>query len=286
MDTGYIIYIIVSLVFSAFFSGIEIAFVSANKVRYELDKKKKSFTSSILDIFYKNSEVFISTLLVGNNIALVVYGILMSMMLEPVMALIINNDAFIVITQTIISTLVILVTAEFLPKTLFKINPNFSLNFFALPLIVIYVLLWPVAIFTTFLSKRILKLLGVNIQKDKDNRLITRIDLDFFIQKSIDDSSNETPNDHEVKLFQNALEFSSLKVRDCMIPRTELTAVNIDTQLAVLCNIFIETGYSKIPVFKGNIDNIIGYIHSSEMFKRPKDWTQKIISIPIVPETM
>ena len=187
MDTGYIIYIIVSLVFSAFFSGIEIAFVSANKVRYELDKKKKSFTSSILDIFYKNSEVFISTLLVGNNIALVVYGILMSMMLEPVMALIINNDAFIVITQTIISTLVILVTAEFLPKTLFKINPNFSLNFFALPLIVIYVLLWPVAIFTTFLSKRILKLLGVNIQKDKDNRLITRIDLDFFIQKSIDD---------------------------------------------------------------------------------------------------
>ncbi len=286
MDTGYIIYIIIALIFSGFFSGIEIAFVSSNKVRYELDKKKKGFTSSILEIFYKNSEVFISTMLVGNNIALVIYGILMSLLLEPSIAKIINNDAVIVVIQTIISTLIILVTAEFLPKTLFKINPNFSLNIFALPLFLIYIILWPVAIFTTFLAKRILKMLGVKMLKDKDARLITRVDLDFFIQKSIDDSTTEAPNDHEVKLFQNALDFSSLKVRDCMIPRTELTAVNIETSLSVLSNIFIETGYSKIPVYKGNIDNIIGYIHSSEMFKRPKEWTQKIITIPIVPETM
>ena len=210
----------------------------------------------------------------------------MSLLLEPSIAKIINNDAVIVVIQTIISTLIILVTAEFLPKTLFKINPNFSLNIFALPLFLIYIILWPVAIFTTFLAKRILKMLGVKMLKDKDARLITRVDLDFFIQKSIDDSTTEAPNDHEVKLFQNALDFSSLKVRDCMIPRTELTAVNIETSLSVLSNIFIETGYSKIPVYKGNIDNIIGYIHSSEMFKRPKEWTQKIITIPIVPETM
>ena len=225
-------------------------------------------------------------MLLGNKIAIVIYVILMSMMLEPRSGKIINNDTIIVFTQAVISTLIILVTSGFLPKTLFKINPNFSLNFFAVPLFVIYILLWPVAIFTTFLAKKILKLLGVKMLKDKDHRLITRVDLDFFIQKSIDDSTTEAPNDHEVKLFQNALDFSSLKVRDCMIPRTELTAVSIDTSRSVLSNIFIETGYSKIPVYKGNIDNIIGYIHSSEMFKRPKDWTMKLITIPIVPETI
>lgn len=286
MSTDHLIYILITLIFSAFFSGVEIAFVSSNKVRYELDKKKKGLTSRILGLFYRNHEVFISTMLVGNNIALVVYGILMAQLLEPLIASVWNNEAFIVMSQTLLSTLLILVTAEFLPKTVFKINPNFSLKLFAVPLWVIYVVLWPITIFTTFFSRLVLKLLGLKIKKGDHHSMLTKVDLDFFIQQSIEDSSDVMPTDPEVIMFQNALDFSSLKVRDCMVPRTELTAINIDATLSVLMNLFIETGFSKILVYKGNIDNIVGYIHSSEMFKRPANWTTKINQIPIVPETL
>ncbi|MEG2946543.1 MAG: hemolysin family protein [Bacteroidales bacterium] len=284
--TKHIIEILITLLFSAFFSGVEIAFVSSNKVRYELDKKKEGITSHILGLFYRNHEMFISTMLVGNNIALVVYGILMAQMLEPWIASLWNNEAFIVMTQTLLSTLLILVTAEFLPKTIFKINPNFSLKIFALPLFLAYIILYPVTRFTTYVSRGILKLFGFRVSKDGRHGMLTRIDLDFFIQQSIEDSSDVTPTDPEVIMFQNALDFSSLKARDCMIPRTELVAISIEAPLPELMNLFIETGFSKIPVYKGNIDNVVGYIHSSEMFKRPTDWTTKITQIPIVPETM
>lgn len=284
--TKHIIEILITLLFSAFFSGVEIAFVSSNKVRYELDKKKKGITSHILGLFYRNHEMFISTMLVGNNIALVVYGILMAQMLEPWIASLWNNEAFIVMTQTLLSTLLILVTAEFLPKTVFKINPNFSLKIFALPLFLAYIILYPVTRFTTYVSRGILKLFGFRVSKDGRHGMLTRIDLDFFIQQSIEDSSDITPTDPEVIMFQNALDFSSLKARDCMIPRTELVAISIEAPLPELMNLFIENGFSKIPVYKGNIDNVVGYIHSSEMFKRPADWTTKITQIPIVPETM
>ncbi|MEG0949015.1 MAG: hemolysin family protein [Bacteroidales bacterium] len=284
--TKHIIEILITLLFSAFFSGVEIAFVSSNKVRYELDKKKEGITSHILGLFYRNHEMFISTMLVGNNIALVVYGILMAQMLEPWIASLWNNEAFIVMTQTLLSTLLILVTAEFLPKTVFKINPNFSLKIFALPLFLAYIILYPVTRFTTYVSRGILKLFGFRVSKDGRHGMLTRIDLDFFIQQSIEDSSDVTPTDPEVIMFQNALDFSSLKARDCMIPRTELVAISIEAPLPELMNLFIETGFSKIPVYKGNIDNVVGYIHSSEMFKRPTDWTTKITQIPIVPETM
>lgn len=284
--TMHIVEILITLLFSAFFSGVEIAFVSSNKVRYELDKKKKGVTSHILSLFYRNHEVFISTMLVGNNIALVVYGILMAQLLQPWIAAVWNNEAFIVMSQTILSTLLILVTAEFLPKTVFKINPNFSLKLFAVPLYLIYVFLYPITIFTTFVSRGILKLFGLKISKDGRHGMLTKVDLDFFIQQSIEDSSDVTPTDPEVIMFQNALDFSSLKARDCMVPRTELIAISIDAPLTELMNLFIETGFSKIPVYKGNIDNVVGYVHSSEMFKRPQNWTTKITQIPIVPETM
>lgn len=286
MNTVYLIDIGITLIFSAFFSGIEIAFVSSNKVRYELDKKKKGLSSRILSIFYRNPEQFISTMLVGNNIALVIYGILMARLLEPWIAHIWNNEAFIVLSQTLLSTLLILVTAEFLPKTLFKINPNFSLKLFSFPLWVIYIILYPIARFATFVSRLILKGAGLKLLKGDKHGLLTKVDLDFFIQQSIEESSDVTPTDPEVIMFQNALDFSSLKVRDCMIPRTELTAVNITASLQTLMNLFIETGFSKILVYKENIDNIVGYIHSSEMFKRPDNWTTLINQIPIIPETM
>ncbi|MEG1587344.1 MAG: DUF21 domain-containing protein, partial [Bacteroidales bacterium] len=217
MITTQLIEILITLLFSAFFSGVEIAFVSSNKVRYELDKKKKGLTSGILSLFYRNHEVFISTMLVGNNIALVVYGILMAQLLEPWIASLWNNEAFIVMAQTILSTLLILVTAEFLPKTIFKINPNFSLKLFAIPLWIIYVLLYPISSFTSMVSRGILRLFGLKLHKDGKHGLLTKVDLDFFIQQSIDDSSDVTPTDPEVRIFQNALDFSSLKARDCMI---------------------------------------------------------------------
>ncbi|MDO5571061.1 MAG: hemolysin family protein [Bacteroidales bacterium] len=286
MDTTYIIYILISLVFSAFFSGVEIAFVSSNKVRYELDKNKKGISSRILSVFYKNYEQFISTMLVGNNIALVIYGILMAKLLEPLFAKVWDNEAFIVFTQTVTSTLIILVTAEFLPKTIFKISSNFWLKFFAIPLWLIYYFLYPISVFVTFLSKAILRVFGLKLIKDGKHGLLTKVDLDFFIQQSIDEKSDVVPTDPEVILFQNALDFSSLKVRDCMIPRTEMTAISNDASVQMLMEMFIDSGHSKIVVYHDNIDNVVGYIHSSEMFKRPEDWRSKIKPIPLVTETM
>lgn len=286
MNSSILIQIIVALLFSAFFSGIEIAFVTSNKVRLELDKKKKGFISDILNRFYRNNEQFISTMLVGNNIALVIYGIRMAQLLEPLIEKVWANDIFIVLSQTILSTLLILVTAEFMPKTIFKINPNFSLRLFALPLWLIYFILYPIGKITTAISRLILRMMGFHLVKGDKHGLLTKIDLDFFIQQSLDDATDIAPTDPEVIIFQNALDFSNLKVRDCMVPRLELAAVSIDAPLQNLMKLFVESGHSKILVYQNNIDNIVGYIHSSEMFKRPDNWITKMQQISIVPETM
>lgn len=293
--------IALTLLFSAFFSGTEMAFISANRIRLELDKQEGGWTARILQYFYSHSERFISTMLVGNNIALIIYGILMALLIEPPLRqYVTENDFLIVLTQTIISTLIILFTAEYLPKTLFKINPNRMMRIFALPLWLIYWLLFPISSFSTMLSHTILRLFGMPVVKEKQG-VLTRVDLDFFVQKGIENAdededddndsasaSNSTADDNlqELQLFKNVLDFSNVKVRDCMIPRSELTVVSVDTQFAQLNQLFVETGYSKIPVFKEDIDNLIGYIHSSEMFRRPRQWQQKIIPIPFVPETM
>ena len=296
--------IALTLLFSAFFSGMEMAFISADRIRLELDKQEGGWTARILQYFYNHSERFISTMLVGNNIALIVYGILMAQLIEPhIREYLFQNDGLVVLTQTIISTIIILFTAEYLPKTLFKLNPNMMLRIFAIPLWLIYWILSPISSFSTMLSHGILRLFGMPIVKEKQG-VLTRVDLDFFVQKGIenaDDDDNEktvekshsNPNKaddddnlQELQLFKNVLDFSEVKVRDCMIPRSELTAVSIDTPFKDLNQIFIETGYSKIPVYKEDIDNLVGYIHSSEMFRRPHQWQQKIIAIPFVPETM
>ena len=284
---GIFIQILISMAFSAFFSGMEIAFVSSNKLRFEMDRNDQSLTSRILSIFFNNLNNFISTMLVGNNIALVIYGILMAEVIEQrLLVNFISNEFLLVLIQTIISTLIILVTGEFMPKTLFKINPNFTMNLFAIPAFICYVVLYPISKFASGLSNILLRLTGTKINKEDRDKAFTKIDLDHFIQSSIQDAEDEEEINTEVKLFQNVLDFSSIKVRDCMIPRTEIIATEDDATIEELKELFIEKGISKILVYKDNIDNIVGYIHSSEMFREPKDWHDSIRQLPIVPETM
>ena len=284
---GIFIQILISMAFSAFFSGMEIAFVSSNKLRFEMDRNDQSLTSRILSIFFNNPNNFISTMLVGNNIALVIYGILMAEVIEQrLLVNFISNEFLLVLIQTIISTLIILVTGEFMPKTLFKINPNFTMSLFAIPAFICYVVLYPISKFASGLSNILLRLTGTKINKEDRDKAFTKIDLDHFIQSSIQDAEDEEEINTEVKLFQNVLDFSSIKVRDCMIPRTEIIATEDDATIEELKELFIEKGISKILVYKDNIDNIVGYIHSSEMFREPKDWHDSIRQLPIVPETM
>lgn len=275
------------MAFSAFFSGMEIAFVSSNKLRFEMDRNSQSLNSRILSIFFRNPNNFISTMLVGNNIALVIYGILMAQIIEQyVLVGLINNEFLMVLIQTLISTFIILVTGEFLPKTLFKINPNFTLNLFALPTFVCYVVLYPVSKFASGIADILLRLVGIKTNKEANAKAFTKVDLDYFIQSSIQDADNQQEIDTEIKIFQNALDFSNIKIRDCMVPRTEIVAIEYDAPIDELKDRFVESGISKIIVYKENIDNIVGYIHSSEMFHELTDWTQSIRQLPIVPETM
>ena len=284
---GIIIQILITMAFSAFFSGMEIAFVSSNKLRFEMDRNNQSINSRILSIFFHNPNNFISTMLVGNNIALVIYGILMAQVIEQnLLAGLIDNHFLLVLIQTIISTLIILVTGEFLPKTLFKINPNFTLNIFAVPTYICYVLLYPISKFASGISNILLYIVGIKTNKEANEKAFTKVDLDYFIQSSIQDAQNEQDIDTEVKIFQNALDFSNIRIKDCMVPRTEIVAIEYGTPIEELKARFIESGISKIIVYKENIDNIIGYIHSSEMFREQTDWTKSVRQLPIAPETM
>ncbi len=273
------------MAFSAFFSGTEIAFVSSNKLRFEMDKSSHSVTSRILSIFYRNPNNFISTLLVGNNIALVIYGIFFAEIINNhVLNGVIENPFLLILIETVLSTLIILVTGEFMPKTLFRINPNTALGVVAVPAFICYVVLYPVSKFTSLLSEGLLRLVGSRPNKDATQKAFTKIDLDNLISSSLPEDEKEI--DTEVKIFQNALDFSNVRIRDCIVPRTEIEAVDITISLEDLKAHFIESGYSKLIVYKDNIDNIIGYIHSSEMFRHAEDWIHHIQQMPIVPETM
>ena len=281
-----IIYLLITMAFSAFFSGMEIAFVSVDKLRFEMDRKG-GVSSRILSLFFRNPNDFISTMLVGNNIALVIYGILMAQIIgDNLLAGWITTHFVMVLGQTVISTLIILVTGEFLPKTLFKINPNLALNVCAVPLFICYVVLYPISKFSSGVSYLFLRLFGMKVNKEASAKAFGKVDLDYFVQSSIDNAESEETLDTEVKIFQNALDFSAVKIRDCIVPRTEVVAVALDTSLEELKGRFVESGISKIIVYDGNIDNVVGYIHSSEMFRSPKDWRDHVKEVPIVPETM
>lgn len=278
--------IVISLAFSAFFSGMEIAFLSSNKLRFELDKKKRSLTSRILNIFYNDPEQYVSTLLVGNNIALVIYGIEMAEILSPVFALWIDSALLINLLQTIAATIIVLFTGEFLPKTIFRVNPNLWLQVFAPLLWLCYVLLYPIARFTTRISMGLLRLFHVKIRpKEKSNQLGI-VDLDYWINDVYEHADNQEEVKNEVTIFQNALDFSSVKLRDCIVPRTEVVALDYESTLEELTSTLVETGFSKIPIYKESIDNVVGYFHSSDLFSQPHDWHECIRPISIVPETM
>ena len=284
--TNLIIGLIVSMVFSAFFSGMEIAFVSSNRLRVEMDRDKHGLSQRALDVFYKHPSYFISTMLVGNNIALVVYGILFAQIFDATLFASLSDGGR-VTCDTLLSTLVVLFTGEFLPKTIFKSNPNGLLTFFALPAYLCYILLWPISRFSTFLSRGLLRLVGVKIPKATEGKEFTKVDLDYLVQSSIDNAKNDAEIEDEVELFHNALDFADTKVRDCMVPRTEIDAIDVeDCTVEQLRNMFVESGHSKMIVYRGDIDHIIGYIHSSELFKHFTHIAKHVQQMPFVPETM
>lgn len=285
IDIPLIVGILVTMLLSAYFSGMEIAFVSSNRMLAEVDKGRYGFSQRFISIFYNHPNGFVSTMLVGNNIVLVVYGILIARLFDNTIFRGLD-PAFTVPADTLLSTFVILFTGEFLPKTLFKSNPNTLLAVFALPAYVFYIMLWPIARLATFLSKMSLRFLGIRMEQGSDDEGFSKVDLDYLVSSSIDSARSDDEIEDEVKIFQNALDFSDTKVRDCMVPRTEINAIEENAPLEELRQLFIESGNSKIIVYREDIDHIIGYIHSSEMFRNPRRWIDHVRTMPFVPETM
>ena len=290
-----IIGLLVAMLFSAFFSGMEIAFVSSNRLLAEMDREKNGLSQKAISVFYQHPNNFVSTMLVGNNIALVIYGILFarifdSTLFQPF------SDGIRVTADTLLSTIIVLFTGEFLPKTIFKNTPNTMLTFFAIPAYVCYVVLYPISRLATLLSKGLLRLVGIRMNKQSEGREFTKVDLDYLVQTSIDNAEDEDEVGEEVKIFQNALDFSETKIRDCMVPRTEIDAVEDTATIGALMQTFIESGHSKIIVYHEDIDHIVGYVHSSDMFRLNPSETlnsplstlhsQLIREISFVPETM
>ena len=280
-----IIGLVITMIFSAFFSGMEIAFVSSNRLLAEMDKEKNGLAQRAINVFYHHPHTFVSTMLVGNNIALVLYGILFAKIFDTLLFSGLS-DGFRVTADTLLSTLVVLFTGEFLPKNIFKSSPNTFLTFFAVPAFVCYVVLYPISRIATMLSRGLLRLAGVRMEKEPDDKEFTRVDLDYLVQTSIDNAKNEEEIEDEVKIFQNALEFTETRVRDCMVPRTEIDAVEDTCSIEQLKQVFIESGHSKVIVYHEDIDHVVGYIHSSEMFHHPLDWRKGIRQLAFVPETM
>lgn len=280
--------ILVCLFFSAFFSGMEIAFVSADKLHIEVSKKSGSLVGRILALFTSNQSQFLATMLVGNNVALVLYGIYMAGILEPLIAMALpeslQSGVIILIIQSILSTLLVLLTAEFLPKSLFMINPDISLRIFAVPMAGIYFIMYPLVFLVVKISALFILLFGYKISDEKPVFGLT--DLNNYIRKNILDIKNDDDAEIDAKIFNNAIEFKTVKVRECMIPRTEIVAVDINSSIEELKADFIESGHSKILIYKESIDDVIGYSHTMEMFKKPDNIKSILTPISIVPETM
>lgn len=286
---SYLLFVIlITLLASAFFSGMEIAFLASNKLRLELERKQGLFSSRIVGIFQSKPGQYIATIQLGNNIAIVIYGIFMARALGPLIGYFMSNEIAILAVQTIFSTFIVLLFAEFLPKALVRINPNLALRFMSVPLIIVFFLLYPASRLIHWISSVILKnLLHADTVNRYDNMVFGKIDLDHLINESQNKSGDHANEDQEeIKLFQNALDFSNVKVRDCMIPRTEIVAMEINNSVEDLKHEFIESGFSKIMIFDGNIDNIVGYVTSKDLFKNPSSIKSRLISVSYIPETM
>lgn len=275
---------IISLLFSAFFSGVEIAFISANKLQLELDKNTGKFPSKIIAYFTKNESDFITTMLVGNNIALVVYGIVMTQILTPQLSDYFNTALILLLVQTFITTMIVLITAEFLPKAIFRIFPNQILKVFSLPIWLFFVMFRPLALLMLNLANLILKYV-LNQKISNDKQVFGKTDLDDFLS-NVKSAEGVEDTRVEVEMLQNALDLTDKKVRECMVPRTDIIAMNVLSTIDDIKEKFIDTKLSKLLIYKGTIDRVIGYVHSSDLFKNPKNVKSVLLPISFVPESM
>ncbi|MCH5230669.1 MAG: HlyC/CorC family transporter [Muribaculaceae bacterium] len=281
-----IVITIIAVMLSALFSGSEIAFVQSDKVRMEIDAAGKGVIDRILRRFSHHEDVFISTMLVGNNIVLVVYGITFSIILQPIFTRWFHNEALMLTLNTLVSTGVVLIVGEFMPKTIFRINPNFMIRLFALPLYLVYWVLYPVSMLVSGISKGLMKLFGIGQDQDRKQGL-TIEELDTFLQDQIDSIPDKGEIENEVKIFSNAIDFKDTQISDCMIPRNEIVGVALeDMNREELIRKFIATGLSKIVVYEEDIDDVLGYIHISELFNLEVNLKEKLKPVIFTPETM
>ncbi len=285
MNPEYIL-VLVSLVASAFFSGMEIAYLASNRLKIEVQKKQGSIKSKVISIFYNNESTMIALLLLGNNVALVVYGMAAAEILNPILdnSWGIHNEAYRLVLQTLISTLLVLVTAEFLPKAVVQINPNRFLNIGSAPMLIIYILLYIPTQIVLFISSSILRLFGT--KHESSDKVFSRVDLEHYVDDLASRIKSEEEMSKDMHILRNALDFSNIKARDCMIPRTEMVAVDIDENIDELKALFIEKGLSKIIIYRDSIDNVIGYVHSFDLFKNPNSIKQILKPVPFVPEVI
>lgn len=278
--------IVLAMIASAFFSGLEIAFITSNKLRIELENKQGGFSARILSHFNKYPSRYLGTMLLGNNIALVIFGIYMDEELNPFIGHYISSKILILLISTFLSTMLILVMAEYLPKNFFRINPNKTLSLFALPLTIVYGLLYPMVMFTIGLSEFVLKKV-FKVQIVNENAAFTMVDLDNYVRESTSSAiEKKAEKDHEIQIFKNALDFSAVKARECMVPRTEIIAMDVNEPIEKIKTKFIQTRLSKILIYSGNIDNIIGYVYSKELFNKPESIRSVLLPVSIVPESM
>ena len=291
MELGFSLAIaitVIAVLFSGLFSGSEIAFVQSNKVRREIDAANGGLVNKILQKFSHHEDMFISTLLVGNNVVLVIYGIAFSALINPVLEGWFgeNGEAGVLVCNTILSTGLILIAGEFLPKATFRINPNFMMRVLALPLYILYLVFYPVSLLVSLISKGLMKMVGIKSEQTT-SQLLTMDELDDYIQQSIEDNTGKQEVENEVKIFRKAIDFKDTQIAECMTPRNEIVSVSLEgTSRESLIEKFIDTGLSKIVVYKEDIDNVVGYIHVSELFNPESDWTRKIKPVIFTPETM
>ena len=278
--------ILICLVLSAFFSGMEIAFMASNKLRIEIDKSNKGITQKLIDLFVSNSGMYITTILVGNNVVMVIYGIFMSDYLDPRLEGIGISLGLRMILVTFISTLVMLVTGEFFPKAVFRLRPNAFLRVFAIPVFLFYILFFPISYFSVWFGGLLLRIFtGRKLTHKEENRAFGKIDLNNLIEEG-EAGGEENEDEHDIKLFRNALDFSEVKLRECIVPRPDIVALSIDSSLDELRELFVKTGLSRILIYRDSIDNVIGYVHSSALFHHPETVKKAVSKILIVPETM
>lgn len=277
-----------AVLLAAFFSAMELSFIASNKLRIELDRKQGQFGSGIISSFTRNPGLYISTMLIGVNIATVIFSMLTADLLEAWLQNIIPSEVLIFIIQTVITTLIILIFADFLPKSVVRISPNFFLSIFALPTAFFYYLFYPVSKFTLWLANIIMRLFfGIRTEsKEQENRIFTRIDLDHFVNDLVETDEEKQEENSSLKIFQNALDFSSVKARECMVPRTEIVALPIQSSPDDLRQQFIESGHSKILLYRDNIDNMVGYYELKDILHGPSDIATAMRKLPVVPETM